>query len=75
MRITIAAVFGAVFATGGILIPFLFFFPSLLFDQRLLLLRLVEDGRVGEREVDGDGDGLRIVFLSIKRRLLLLPLL
>jgi hypothetical protein len=51
------------------------FFPSLLFDQRLLLLHPFEGGGVGEREVDGDGDNLRVVFLSILQRPLLLPLL
>jgi hypothetical protein len=51
------------------------FFPLLLFDQRLLLLRPFEGGGVGEREVDGDGDNLRIVFLSILWRPLVLPLL
>ena len=49
------------------------FFPSPLFDRRLLLLCLIEGGRVGEQEVDGDSNGLRVVFLSINRRLLLLP--
>ena len=50
------------------------FFPSPLFNQRLLLLRPFECGGVGKREVDGVGDNLCVVFLSIVRQPLLLPL-
>ena len=51
------------------------FLPSLLFDRRLLLLHPFEGGGEGEQEVDGDGIDLHVVFLSILRWPLILPLL
>jgi len=72
--VSIAAVFGAVFAAAGLRFLSSSVFLPLLFEQRWLLLRPFVSGGVGEREVDGDGN-LRIVFLSILRWPLLLPLL
>jgi len=75
VRVTIAAVFGVVFAACGISFPFLIFLSVAVLDRCLLLLYPFEGGGVGEQEVDGDGDNLLVVFLSILRQPLLLPLL
>ena len=75
VRVTIATMFGVVFAACGISFPFLIFLSIAVLDRCLLLLYSFKGGGVGEREVDGDGDNLLVVFLSILRRPLLLPLL
>jgi hypothetical protein len=76
VRVSIAAVFGAVFAAHRIAFPFL---VCLVPPAAALLLTSAADsslvgGGVGGREVDGDGEFCG-VFLSILQRPLLLPLL